>query len=242
MISSSSKSTTSLMERTPRFRSSPMATISRMTMGERDSAFSTRSWPRSMRLAISTSPSRVSSGTVPISRRYMRTGSLVFSSAPGVRSSSTSSPASMSPIELLVERAGDLGAFEHINALRADGGQQVIEVVGRMHIVRDQVVHLVIGEVALLFPTSINFLISSNLSSRAKAEFPLRGAFAEARLFACTHTAGAVLEYRHMRKLSDFSTGLGPASLAFSARTERLPYRAHQITVGQSFIYFRCSA
>src|SRR5947209_5162425 len=35
-------------------------------------------------------------GTVPISRRYMRTGSLVFSSAPGVRSSSTSSPASSS--------------------------------------------------------------------------------------------------------------------------------------------------
>jgi hypothetical protein len=39
----------------------------------------------------STSPSRVSSGTVPISRRYMRTGSLVLSSAPGVRSSSISS-------------------------------------------------------------------------------------------------------------------------------------------------------
>jgi hypothetical protein len=43
--------------------------------------------PRSMRLAISTSPSRVRRGTVPISRRYMRTGSFVLSSAPGVRSS-----------------------------------------------------------------------------------------------------------------------------------------------------------
>ena len=53
--------------------------------------------PRSMRLAISTSPSRVSSGTVPISRRYMRTGSLVLSSVPGVRSSSTpSSPSDFS--------------------------------------------------------------------------------------------------------------------------------------------------
>ena len=31
-----------------------------------------------MRLAISTSPSRVSSETEPILRRYMRTGSLVF--------------------------------------------------------------------------------------------------------------------------------------------------------------------
>ena len=46
-----------------------------------------------MRLAMATSPSRVSSGTVPISRRYMRTGSLVFSSSPGVRSSSLSSAA-----------------------------------------------------------------------------------------------------------------------------------------------------
>ena len=36
--------------------------------------------PASIRWAISTSPSRSSSLTVPISRRYMRTGSLVFSS------------------------------------------------------------------------------------------------------------------------------------------------------------------
>jgi len=40
----------------------------------------TRASPASIRCAISTSPSRSSSLTVPISRRYMRTGSLVFSS------------------------------------------------------------------------------------------------------------------------------------------------------------------
>src|SRR5262245_50829415 len=51
----------------------------------------TASLPRSIRRAISTSPSRVRSGTVPISRKYIRTGSLVLSSAPGVRSSSSSS-------------------------------------------------------------------------------------------------------------------------------------------------------
>ena len=135
------------MERTPRFRSSPMAMISRITIGERDSALSTRSWPRSMRLAISTSPSRVSSGTVPISRRYMRTGSLVFSRVPGERSSSMSSPASISSNFL----SPDFGPLEHINTLRANGGQQVLEVVGRMHVVRDQVIHLVIGEITLLF-------------------------------------------------------------------------------------------
>ena len=53
----------------------------------------------------------------------------------------------------LVERARRLGAFEHINALRANGGDQVIEVVGRMDIVRDQVVHLIVGEVALFLPS-----------------------------------------------------------------------------------------
>ncbi len=125
--SSSSKITTSFMLRTPRFRSSPSATISRITMGEREMALSTRIWPRSMRLAISTSPSRVSSGTVPISRKYMRTGSLVFSSVPGVRSSSTSSPSSssksLSPWKF--------GAVEQIDALGADGGDQVVQIVGR---------------------------------------------------------------------------------------------------------------
>ncbi len=51
--------------------------------------------------------------------------------------------------ELLV--APHLGSFEHVNTLRADGGQQVLEVVGGMHVVWDQIVHLVVGEVALLF-------------------------------------------------------------------------------------------
>ena len=36
---------------------------------ERDSALRTAVWPRSMRLASSISPSRVSSGTMPISRK-----------------------------------------------------------------------------------------------------------------------------------------------------------------------------
>ena len=65
--------------------------IARATVGVREIDLITASLPRSMRLAISTSPSRVRSGTVPISRRYIRTGSLVLSSAPGVRSSSSSS-------------------------------------------------------------------------------------------------------------------------------------------------------
>ena len=97
VISSSSKTTISLIERRPRFKSSPRASTCWITMGERESAFSAVSCPRSMRLAISTSSSRVSSGEAPISRRYTRTGSLAESGAPGVRSSSTSSVSCASP-------------------------------------------------------------------------------------------------------------------------------------------------
>ena len=144
--SSSSKITTSFTLRTPRFRSSPSAAISRITIGEREIAFSTRIWPRSMRLAISTSPSRVSSGTVPISRRYMRTGSLVFSSVPGVRSSSTSSPSSSSKSL----SPGNLGASSRSMPWRADGGHQIVQIVGRANLIGQHVVHFAVGQIALL--------------------------------------------------------------------------------------------
>ncbi len=49
-----------------------------MATDELSTTCSTRRSPSSIRLAISTSPSRVSSDTDPILRRYMRTGSLVF--------------------------------------------------------------------------------------------------------------------------------------------------------------------
>ena len=60
--------------------------------------------PPSMRLAISISPSRVSSSTVPISRMYMRTGSVVrpnsestVDSAASAASSASSSVAVVAP-------------------------------------------------------------------------------------------------------------------------------------------------
>ena len=85
-------------------------------VGVREIDLMTASLPRSMRLAIATSPSRVSSGTVPISRRYMRTGSLVLSSAPGVRSSSgpSSEPSrskSLSPRYALSESTTSMPAL-----------------------------------------------------------------------------------------------------------------------------------
>ena len=54
--------------------------------------------------------------------------------------------------EFLIERGrGQFGALQHVDALRTDGGQQIVQVVGTVHIVRDQVVHLVVGEISLLF-------------------------------------------------------------------------------------------
>ena len=87
----SAKITISRMLALPVSRSSPIFRSSLTAMGEREIAFWVLSWPRSILFAIATSPSRVSKGTTPISRRYKRTGSLVFSSAPAERSSSTSS-------------------------------------------------------------------------------------------------------------------------------------------------------
>ena len=58
------------------------------------------------------------------------------------------------------QRRRGLGlAFEHVNALRADGGQQVIEIFGRMDVVRNEIVGFVVGEVALLF-SRVNQLLN----------------------------------------------------------------------------------
>ena len=48
-----------------------------MIDGEAEMASIIACWPPSMRLAISISPSRVSRSNKPISRMYMRTGSVV---------------------------------------------------------------------------------------------------------------------------------------------------------------------
>ncbi len=59
--------------------------------------------PPSMRLAISISPSRVSSSTVPISRMYMRTGSVVRpNSESTVDSAASASSSASSSVAVLV--------------------------------------------------------------------------------------------------------------------------------------------
>ena len=73
--SSSSASLTTSLTRIFCSRSlSPRLRISSIATEEFSTTCSTRRSPSSIRLAISTSPSRVSSETAPILRRYMRTG------------------------------------------------------------------------------------------------------------------------------------------------------------------------
>ena len=153
------------MDRAPLRKSSPTAINSLMTIGERVIDFITTSCPRSMRLAIVTSPSRVSSGTVPISRKYMRTGSLVFSSEPGVRSRSLrrlplrvhhpSTAASRSPrFRRNFHRARGLGRrliFVNFDAIALKGRQQIVNFFRGMHFGRKRIVHFVIQQVAALF-------------------------------------------------------------------------------------------
>ena len=176
--SSSSKITTSFTLRTPRFRSSPSATISRITMGEREMALSTRFWPRSMRLAISTSPSRVSSGTVPISRRYMRTGSLVFSSVPGREVELD--VLALFQLEILV--GAELRPVEQIDALGADGGDQIVDVVGGGHLLRHHVVDVAVGQIALFLArvdqvcdVVFEFVVNSQISLLSPVIFRVTG-------------------------------------------------------------------
>src|SRR5271166_2168403 len=56
-------------------------------------------------------------------------------------------------VEFLIERGGrQLWTFQHVDALRADRREQVVQVFGTYYIVRDELVDLVISEISLLFP------------------------------------------------------------------------------------------
>ena len=85
----------------------------------------------------------------------------------------------------LVERAGRLGSFQNIDALAADGGHEIIEVVGRVHIVRDQVVHLIVGEVALFFSHVDQFFNVVKLVFKSQSGFSSAPVAADA-LVQCT--------------------------------------------------------
>ncbi len=107
--------------------------------------------PRSMRLASDTSCSAVSSGTLPISRRYMRTGSLL--AVLMERSSLGTSPSasgSWSPVPawraLVVHAVGP----DHVDAEVVEGDVDVVDLLGRQVDVREDLEDVLGGEVPLL--------------------------------------------------------------------------------------------
>ena len=150
--SSSSKVTTSLMLRTPRRRSSPRPTISRMTIGEREMAFMTRS--------LSTLDA-LGDFDFALAGEQGNGAHLAEVHADGVVGLLEGSGRE---IELYVVGlfaglglvlfaiAGELVAGEHIDALGVDGGEKVIEIVGGGDVAGQEVVDLAVGEISLFFP------------------------------------------------------------------------------------------
>ncbi len=98
-----------------------------------------------MRRAISTSPSRVSSGTVPISRRYMRTGSLIFSPPSADRQFQIEKLFGL--LELLFEI---LGLFQDLDAGAVQAGEDLVEFRPAVDLAGQNFAHLVVQNVALL--------------------------------------------------------------------------------------------
>ena len=96
---------------------------------------------RSMRLARETSSAAVSSGTLPISLRYMRTGSLV-----GVLIERSSAGAASSPS---LASAGGLVAFDDVDALVGEEQEDVVDLIGRQVDVLQHVSNVLAGQVAL---------------------------------------------------------------------------------------------
>ena len=111
-----------------------------------------------MRLAMAISPSRVSSSTVPISRMYMRTGSVVRppSVSSAVSAAAASSAATVSSSVRVgrgvgeQQRFGIRRNFMHLDAHAVDHADDVFDLFRIDDVVGQVIVDLGVGQVALL--------------------------------------------------------------------------------------------
>ena len=122
--------------------------IARATVGVREIDLMTASLPRSMRLAISTSPSRVRRGTVPISRRYIRTGIVGLVERAGRQIELELLGPFAGAVEQLVV-AVRLFGVDDFDAGAAERAEQIVELVRRRDVGGQQLVDLVVQQVAL---------------------------------------------------------------------------------------------
>jgi hypothetical protein len=117
--------------------------------------------PASMRLAMAISPSRDSSSTEPISRRYMRTGSSVRSVGSLASDlagtfcwTSTRSPPSLRRLvgllALLLAFLGRFLGFDDVDTHLAEHGENVLDLLGIDLLGGQDRIDLVMGDVAAL--------------------------------------------------------------------------------------------
>ena len=131
--------------------------ISAIVVGQAEIAWIMCFRPSSMRLAISISPSRVSSSTEPISRMYMRTGSVVRPNSESTRGQRRFGCF----LDVVVggrggrrfghqQRFGVRRLVVDLDAHVVDHGDDGLDLLGVEHVVGQVVVDLGVGEVAAL--------------------------------------------------------------------------------------------